>query len=198
MDHRTAAVSVRTGRRRLAALAGLVLAAGALTACAGGSGEPSAGSTPVPSATAAGQPSAGSAAPASPSAGASSEPTKPEPRPSTTAAEPNPGIAVGEKDPSAVKLPATGYRLDGTKLTVSFYGGVCDTYGLKVEEDTPPIVKVRVVVTHTRPKDQVCTTEAKLQTVEASIAKPMTGGAVVDTATGQQIPPQEQPLGGPR
>ncbi|MFB7943299.1 hypothetical protein ACFC6L_00115 [Kitasatospora phosalacinea] len=200
MDDSTAAVSTKTprARRAAAALAGAALAAGLLTAC-GSSGGPAAGPTavtapgsPVASPSATGSPAAPAAsAPAesSPSAAASPQPSAPQ---STT-----PGIAVGERPPTAVKIPATGYRQDGpTRLTVFFTAGVCDQYGVRVEEDSPPVVKLRVVITRTAEPGKACPMVMKEQQATVTLSEPMTGGGVVDTATGEQVPPQAGVAGG--
>ncbi|MEV4555864.1 hypothetical protein AB0K51_02565 [Kitasatospora sp. NPDC049285] len=199
MDDRTAAVSTKAPRtRRLAAaLAGAALAAGLLTAC-GGSG-PSAASSGAPSGTAASPSASGS--PSAPASSAPSTPSaSPTPQPSGSPAQPtSPGIAVGEPTPTPVKIPATGYRLESpTRLTVFFFAGVCDKYGLKVEEDTPPVLKVRVVITETAPRGQACPQIIKGQQVTATLSKPVTSGGVVDLATGEQLPPATDAVGGPR
>ncbi|MFC5642471.1 MULTISPECIES: hypothetical protein [Kitasatospora] len=136
----------------------------------------------------------------SPSGAAPSASASPTPSATAGSGQPTtPGIAVGEPTPTPVKIPATGYRLESpTTLTVYFYGGVCDKYGLRVEEDTPPVVKVRVVITQTAPRGQACPAIVKGQQVTATLSKPMTGGAVIDLATGEQLPPATEAAGGPR
>ncbi|MFJ1702217.1 hypothetical protein [Kitasatospora sp. NPDC088346] len=202
MDDRTAAVPFRAARRRraAAALAGLMLSVGALAACA--EGGPTA-SSPGPASGSAAPGSTGPTASASPSPSdsASAAPST-DPRPSTappsaSAAPTIPGIAVGEPDPTAPRFPVTGYRVDGgTKLVVSFYGGVCDRYGLKAEEATPGVIRVRVVITEPAPKGQACAALAKPTDVSAQLDKPYHGEAVLDLATGEQVQPVGEP--GPR
>ncbi|MFD7733496.1 hypothetical protein ACFV6F_24315 [Kitasatospora phosalacinea] len=197
MDDSTAAVSTKNprARRAAAALAGAALAAGLLTAC-GSSGGPASGPTavtapgsPVGSPSAAASPSASAPAESSPSAAASPQPSAPQ---STT-----PGIAVGERPPTAVKIPATGYRQDGpTRLTVFFTAGICDKYGVRVEEDAPPVVKLRVVITQTAEPGKACPQVVKEQEAAVTLSEPMSGGGVVDTATGEQVPPQAGVAGG--
>ncbi|MFJ5232402.1 hypothetical protein ACIQBJ_21215 [Kitasatospora sp. NPDC088391] len=200
MDDSTAAVSAKatTVRRAATGLAAAALAAGLLTAC-GGSGP----STTSASASASGSPSAAASPSASaPTAPAASSPTAgtgtaPSAAPTTTGPT-TPGIAVGERPPTAVKIPATGYRQDSpTQLTVFFVAGVCDRYGVKVEEDNPPLVRLRVVVTQTAEPGKACPMVMKEQEATVKLSKPMTtGGAVVDTATEQQVPPQNGVTGG--
>ncbi|MEU6235552.1 hypothetical protein [Kitasatospora sp. NPDC047058] len=217
----------RSRGRRMAALAGLVLAAAVTVAgCDGGgksasdavsgSAQPTAGATPAP-----GSPSspASSDAPATPAAPATTAPvtpppadpsaTAPDPRPSNTAQPPAPaatppgnGIAVGEPPPNgsgagpAVR-PAITYRVDGNRLTVWFYGGVCERYALKADESKPGRVDVRVTVAAPVPAGQVCAELAKRQTVAAELKQPLAGRAVTDVATGQPVPLEADPYAGP-
>lgn len=199
MDDRTSAAVSSKAPRRAAALVSAALLAGVLTACgssgpaagpaasAGASVSPSASPSPSASATASASASAG----ASDGAGATASP-QPSAAQSTT-----PGIAVGERPPTAVKIPVSGYRQDSpTQLTVFFLAGVCDKYGVKVEEDAPPVVKLRVVITQTAEPGKACPQLIKQQEAKVALSKPMTGGAVVDTATGEQVPVQTGISGG--
>ncbi|MFJ1752494.1 hypothetical protein [Kitasatospora sp. NPDC088134] len=203
MDVSTAAVSAKatTVRRAATGLAAAALAAGLLTACSssgpsGAAATVSAGASGSPSADASPSASASASAPAasSPTAGTGTQPTDAPTTPGPT----TPGIAVGERPPTAVKIPATGYRQDSpTQLTVFFTAGVCDKYGVKVEEDNPPVVRLRVVVTQTAEPGKACPMVIKGQEAVVKLSKPMTtGGAVVDTATEQQLPPQNGVTGG--
>ncbi|MGW4380846.1 hypothetical protein [Kitasatospora sp. NPDC004531] len=203
MDDRTAAVSAKpsSARRTVLALAAASLAAGLLTAC-GSSG----GTTPTAtgaSASGVATPGPGTAAPGSPSVPPPAD-AQPSPSPSSSSGggQPsNPGIAVGEHPPTAVKIPVTGYRQDSpTQLTVFYTAGVCDKYGVRLEEDAPPTVKLRIVVTRTAEPGQACPQVMKPQEATVTLPKPMNGGGVVDTATGDQVPPQSGGVGvgGPR
>ncbi|MFD8479635.1 hypothetical protein [Kitasatospora sp. NPDC059673] len=197
MDDRTAAVSAKPShaRRTVLALAAASLAAGLLAAC-GSSGSPTSAS-PAPTAAGDATPGPGTAAPDSPSA-------SPSPSADTGAGQPSPtgpGIAVGERPPTAVKIPVTGYRQDSpTHLTVFYTAGVCDKYGVRLEEDAPPTVKLRIVVTKTAEPGQACPQLMKEQQATVTLPRPMNGGGVVDTATGDQVPPQGDSVGngGPR
>ncbi|MFD8599469.1 hypothetical protein ACFV1L_31150 [Kitasatospora sp. NPDC059646] len=206
MDDRTAAVSVRPSyaRRSAMALAAASLAAGLLTACgSSGSTAPAGPGSPSPSPTAAASdasPAPGSAAPGSPTATAGA--STPAGNGTPTAGEPtSPGIAVGEHPPTAVKIPVTGYRQDSpTQLTVFYVAGVCDKYGVRLEEDNPPAVKLRIVVTRTAEPGKACPQVMKEQEATVTLPHPMNGGGVVDTATGEQVPPRSDGVGagGPR
>ncbi|MFF0293683.1 hypothetical protein ACFYST_09925 [Kitasatospora sp. NPDC004614] len=197
MDDRTAAVSAKPShaRRTVLALAAASLAAGLLTAC-GSSGTPAIATGSGPTAATDATPGPGTAAPDSPSATPSAG-TGSSPQSSPT----SPGIAVGEHPPTAVKIPVTGYRQDSpTQLTVFYTAGVCDKYGVRLEEDAPPTVKLRIVVTKTAEPGKACPQLMKEQEATVTLPRPMNGGGVVDTATGDQVPPQTGGVGagGPR
>ncbi|MFI6446499.1 hypothetical protein [Kitasatospora sp. NPDC050543] len=214
----------RVRARRTAAVAGLVLALGTVAAC-GSSGGPSAGSSPSPVASSVapstpGQPSTGASsgtattAPSTPDPGASGSgptlvptmpvtpiPIKPPTDPTPTQpGEPTdkptgPGIAIGEPAPVAHK--AVSYRTDGNKLTVWFYGGICEKFGLKTDESKPGSVEIRIVLTTPIPVGTSCPALAKKQSVSAELDKQLMGRAVVDTGTGQPVPLESDPQVGP-
>ncbi|MEU3494936.1 hypothetical protein ABZ747_15750 [Kitasatospora cineracea] len=203
MDDSTAAVSTKASyaRRAAAALAGAALAAGLLTAC-GSSGSPAtatASASPSASPSASASPDPGTGAHPSPGTGGTASASAPaEASPQPSAGQPTtPGIAVGERPPTAVKIPATGYRQDNpTQLTVFFTAGICDKYGVRLEEDAPPVVKLRLVVTKTAEPGKACPQLIKEQEATVTLPTPMSGGGVVDTATGQQLPVQSGIAGG--
>ncbi|MDR3031806.1 MAG: hypothetical protein LBV78_01600 [Kitasatospora sp.] len=203
MDDSTAAVSTKApyARRAAAALAGAALAAGLLTAC-GSSGSPAtatASASPSASPSASASPDPGTGAHPSPGTGGTASASAPaEASPQPSAGQPTtPGIAVGERPPTAVKIPATGYRQDSpTQLTVFFTAGICDKYGVRLEEGAPPVVKLRLVVTKTAEPGKACPQLIKEQEATVTLPAPMTGGGVVDTATGQQLPVQSGIAGG--
>nr|BEK65427.1 hypothetical protein KPHV_26540 [Kitasatospora purpeofusca] len=124
-------------------------------------------------------------------------PTKPPAPPSQPTPAPTPpggnGIAVGEPPPNGSGSgspvhPAITYRVDGTKLTVWFYGGICQRYALKADESKPGRVDVRVTTAAPVPAGQACADLAKRQTVTADLKQPLQGRAVTDLATGQEVP----------
>ncbi|MDH6129352.1 hypothetical protein [Kitasatospora sp. GP82] len=191
MDENTSVVPVRTvrgrARRRATALAGLMLAIGAVAAC-GPKGSTSASDTAV------GTPASPSPTTAASSAAAPAPSASPTPAPSTSPS--GPGIAVGE--PAPVKLPALAYQAQDDQLTVWFYSGVCDKYGLKADESKQGEVDVRVVVTQTAPRGQECPALAKRNSVTAKLSQPLAGRKVVDIATGQTLSMDPPPIGGPQ
>ncbi|MFJ8430120.1 hypothetical protein ACIQ9P_02335 [Kitasatospora sp. NPDC094019] len=135
--------------------------------------------------------------PASPAPTAPVPATEP-PAPATTPTPaPTPpggnGIAVGEPPPNGSGSgspvhPAITYRVDGSKLTVWFYGGICQRYALKADESKPGRVDVRVTTAAPVPAGQACAELAKRQTVTADLKQPLQGRAVTDLATGQEVP----------
>ncbi len=194
MDEHTAVVTAKaTRRRRATALVGLLLAAGAVTACGSGS------STTAASASMSTAPSASPSASASPSPSPSPSRTvggPGSPTPAPSASPSNPGIASGE--PAPVKLPAIGYQSQGSTLTVYFFGGTCDTYGLKADESKAGEVDVRVVITQPAPRGRECPALVKRNSVTADLNHPLAGRKVVDLATGQDVPNDPGPVGGPQ
>ncbi|MDH6575081.1 hypothetical protein [Kitasatospora sp. MAP5-34] len=196
MNQKTAVVTVRTTRRRrVTALAGLLLAAGAVSACGSGTSTTAASAsmtTPPaasPSTSASPSPSVGPSQSAG--GGATSAPT-----PGPPVSPSSPGVASGE--PAPVKLPAIGYQSQGNTLTVYFYGGTCDTYGLKADESKAGQVGVRVVITQTAPIGRECPALVKRNAVSAQLSHPLAGRKVVDLATGQDVPNDPGPIGGPQ
>ncbi len=141
--------------------------------------------------------------------------TTPDPRPATPTAAPTPaltptpaptppgnGIAVGEPAPNgsgngSPVHPAITYRIDGNKLTVWFYGGVCQRYALKADESKPGRVDVRVTTAAPVPAGQACAELAKRQTVTADLKQPLQGRAVTDLATGEAVPLEADAKVGP-
>ncbi|MGW4651118.1 hypothetical protein [Kitasatospora sp. NPDC004289] len=189
----------KTRLRRTVAVAGLLLALGTATAC---------GSATTSGSTAPGDVPAGTPSTTA-SASASASPSNPEPRPSTpppvkvsptpTPTATTPGIAVGEPDPNG-KAPGVSYRVDGLRLTVTFYGGVCEKYGLKLDESKPGTVQAKVVVREPQPAGQACAAIAKLQEVSADLKTQLEGRTVFDQNTGQELPRNQGPdeVGGPK
>ncbi|MFJ3787204.1 hypothetical protein [Kitasatospora sp. NPDC090091] len=215
------------GRRTAAVAALVLAAAVAVAGCDGDGGKSAAESatrSSTASASSAASPTA-SAAPASPAAPSASAPvatpsadpsvTAPDPRPAnpspgsvppapalTPTPAPTPpreGIAVGEPDPNgkpAVR-PAITYRVDGNRLTVWFYGGVCERYALKADEAKPGRVDVRVTLAAPIPAGQSCAELAKRQTVAADLKQPLAGRTVFDASNGQAVPLETDVAAGP-
>ncbi|MFB7663433.1 hypothetical protein ACFC1R_05700 [Kitasatospora sp. NPDC056138] len=197
MDENTSAVTVRPVRgrvrRRATVLAGLVLAVGAVAGCGSATSSGTAAGAPTsPSPTTASPSGAAPTPTASPTA-----PATPDPSASGPGTSPSgPGIAVGE--PAPVKLPALAYQVQDAQLSVWFYGGVCDTYGLKADESKQGEVDVRVVITETAPRGRECPALVKRNSVTAKLKQPLAGRKVVDISTGQTLAMDPPPIGGPQ
>ncbi|MFE7564840.1 hypothetical protein [Kitasatospora sp. NPDC057500] len=112
------------------------------------------------------------------------------------------GIAVGEPAPNGTgnapqAHPAVTYRADGGRLTVWFYGGVCQRYALKADESKPGRVDIRVTTAAPVPAGQDCVAVAQRQTVTADLKQPLRGRTVTDLATGQEVPLEADAKAGP-
>ncbi|MGP9021226.1 hypothetical protein ACT1U9_22870 [Streptomyces sp. BR1] len=75
---------------------------------------------------------------------------------------------------------------DGRTLTVSFWGGVCDTYAATADESGKD-VRVRVGVAHHDPK-KICVMLAKKESVTVDLHQTLGARQVVDADTGQALP----------
>ncbi|WP_327291512.1 hypothetical protein [Streptomyces sp. NBC_01198] len=106
-----------------------------------------------------------------------------------------PGLQGTPTGPSPAQPPApdgshratvSGYQPHGSSLTLTFWGGVCETYhGGAVESDAA--VRVTVTATVTSP-DAPCPDIIKAQTATVQLAHPLSGRQVLDATTGTQIP----------
>ncbi|MEY9875926.1 hypothetical protein ABH931_005433 [Streptacidiphilus sp. MAP12-33] len=165
----------RSRFRALGALAVLAVGAAGLSACSSGAGA----STVTPPSASAGAPSAV----VSPSPSGSIIPGGPIQRPSP-----------GSSAPAAHGIPVSGYSTNGTVLTVYYFAGVCDKYGVKADQSQPGEVRVTVVVTQHAPIGQMCPQVISSQHASVDLGRPLDGRKVIDTATGQPVP---QSTGGP-
>ncbi|WP_034087897.1 hypothetical protein [Streptacidiphilus albus] len=168
----------QTALGRLVRLAALAAAtAAAATACASSgtaSARPSssvAGSaTPSP-----GGPVTGSATPsATPSGSASVNPGGP-----ASGVSPSPGQQV---------IHGLGYTSNGDELTVKFYAGICEKYGLDADQSTAGEVKVRIVVTTPAPSGRPCPMVITEQSVSADLGSPLDQRSVIDASTEKPLP----------
>ena len=183
----TRRTTTRTTARTAAALAVLgAVALGSATACASGSAVNAGGSTAVsvsPSAT----PSVVVPVPTTPAAGTqtSIQPGGPKlPAPSGS------GTSSGSPStaPTGRGQTADGYSAAGTVLTVHFYGGTCEKYGLHADQSVSGEVAVTVVVTQGPKAGQMCPAVMTPQTVSTNLGAPLDGRRVVDTTTGKTLP----------
>ncbi|MEU9996402.1 hypothetical protein [Streptomyces sp. NPDC050848] len=106
-------------------------------------------------------------------------PAKPTPTPTPT---PDPG------EGTAPARQIESYRVDGagTKLSVTFWGGVCSTYTATAEESADK-VSVRVTEKPIDP-DRACIAIAVEVTRTVTLEQPLGGRAVVDAASGEPVP----------
>ncbi|MEU4271190.1 hypothetical protein [Streptomyces sp. NPDC026092] len=106
-------------------------------------------------------------------------PAKPTPTPTTT---PDPG------EGTAPARQIQSYRVDGagTKLSVTFWGGVCSTYTATAQESADK-VSVRITEKPIDP-DRACIAIAVEVTRTVTLEQPLGGRAVVDGASGESVP----------
>ncbi|HEY5836355.1 hypothetical protein [Streptomyces sp.] len=95
---------------------------------------------------------------------------------------------VEPADPGAPRHErVTAYRTSGTVLTVTFWGGVCDTYKAAADE-TDTQVRVSVTATPLNPNgDGVCPAIAKQLTASVRLAQPLGDRTVVDAPSGRPV-----------
>jgi hypothetical protein len=216
MDDKTTATrpAAPTGgparRRALAAAALLLSVTAAVTAC-GSSGGHKTAATGVaasasvsaaasPSDSASGSAAAGSSA--APGDGATAAPggsgTVPAGRPSAPIKSPSAGdtpLPVDPIHPPAAFKPQS-YLVSGTQITVFFTAGICDKYGLKLNEASDK-VGVDVVITQNAPVGRMCPNLSKVQSVAGTLSQPLNGRPVVSLRDGSPVPLESAPNGGP-
>ncbi|CAG6395688.1 hypothetical protein NMG29_19425 [Streptomyces cocklensis] len=87
--------------------------------------------------------------------------------------------------PANPPVTLSGYQPHGSSLTLTFWGGICDTYTAAAVESPG---QVRVTVTGT-PKDPgaPCPALAKAQSASVRLSEPLGSRTVVDTSTGSPV-----------
>lgn len=110
----------------------------------------------------------------------------PEPRSEPTAAPADPDAPGDEPtaNPASRDVEIQGYTVDGDKLTVTFWGGVCSDYSASATEEEG---KVTVTVTDTPWEDKVCILIAKAIERTVDLDQPLGDRAVVGS-DGEKIP----------
>ncbi|MCT2593294.1 hypothetical protein LHJ74_25885 [Streptomyces sp. N2-109] len=103
---------------------------------------------------------------------------------SGTGTQPETPPGTGSEDTTRQAL--TSYRADGRTLTVTFYGGVCDTYRGEAKAAKEKVT-VSVEPREPRPKGP-CIAMAKEQTVKVELDEPLGDRKVVDGRDGEQLP----------
>ncbi|WP_042431076.1 hypothetical protein [Streptacidiphilus anmyonensis] len=173
----------RSRSRVLGALAVLVAAAAGLTAC-GSSTTAGSATTPVVSGSpsgASGSPS-GTINPGGPIQSASPSPSAPG-----TGAKPSP-------PKPAHGIPISGYNTQGSVLTVYFFAGVCEKYGVTADQSQAGEVRATIVVTQHAPTGQMCPQVVSEQHASVNLGSPLGNRKVVDTSTGLAVAPQKAGL----
>ncbi|MGW7005699.1 hypothetical protein ACWGCW_23555 [Streptomyces sp. NPDC054933] len=79
------------------------------------------------------------------------------------------------------------YTVDGSTLTLHFWGGVCSNYSAAVVSQSADAVKVQVTGVAKNPK-QVCVLLAKSISEQVTLDKPLGGRTVYDSSDGQAVP----------
>ncbi|MFE0135388.1 hypothetical protein ACFWY6_28015 [Streptomyces sp. NPDC059037] len=103
--------------------------------------------------------------------------------PSTPSPTPTPTEKPGTNpDPT---LRVESYSADGKSLTLHFWGGACSDYSASADESKD---SVRVKVTETRKKGEVCIMIAKEFTQTVTLDEPLGDRKVVDAAGGKTVP----------
>ncbi|WP_149822580.1 hypothetical protein [Streptomyces tailanensis] len=110
----------------------------------------------------------------------------PEPRSEPTEAPADPDAPGDEPtaNPASRDVEIQGYTVDGDKLTVTFWGGVCSDYSASATEEEG---KVTVTVTDTPWEDKVCILIAKAIERTVDLDQPLGDRAVVGS-DGEKIP----------
>lgn len=111
-----------------------------------------------------------------------------EPKFLTSPSTPSPTPTPTEKPDTGPKQPVPhveSYRADGKSLTVHFWGGVCSDYSASADESKG---SVRVKVTETHKKGEVCIMMAKEFTETVTLDQPLGDRKVVDATDGKTVP----------
>ncbi|MFG2646518.1 hypothetical protein [Streptomyces sp. NPDC048436] len=103
--------------------------------------------------------------------------------PSSSSATPGPTEKPGTSSDPAIHVKS--YSADGKSLTVSFWGGVCSDYAASADESKD---SVRVKVTETHKKGEVCVAIAKEFTETVTLDQPLGDRKVVDAEGGKTVP----------
>lgn len=167
--------------RSLVTLAAIAaIAVGSVSACASSSATPAGQTVPTGSSTAV--------------------PVTPLPSPSINPGGTDipvpPSSGSGSATAGGQTFDGTGYTSNGDVLTVDFYAGICEKYGLKADQSTAGRVVVTVVVTKHAPAGQMCSMVEVMQHVSANLGSPLDGRTVIDSATGKALPQNGTATGG--
>lgn len=97
--------------------------------------------------------------------------------------------------PTKQVFKGTGYTSNGDELTVYFYAGICEKYGLQANQSTAGEVLVTIVVTQPEKTGMACPMLVRQQQVSTNLGSPLDGRRVVDSDTGKDLPQLDAPTG---
>ncbi|QMU75851.1 hypothetical protein GXW83_08970 [Streptacidiphilus sp. PB12-B1b] len=174
----------RASTRRLVTTAVVAaLTVGGAAACQSGTASAKPSATPV-SSMSGGAPSTPVSVPPSSTPGASGSPSI------------QPGGTMIPGPPTAGQsFKGLGYTSNGDILTVRFFAGVCEKYGLHADQSTPGKVLTTIVVTQHPTAGQRCPMVITQQQVSTDLGSPLDGRAVVDTSSDKPLPQLDAPSG---
>ena len=102
----------------------------------------------------------------------------------------SPGSGSGSGKPS---FTATGYTANGDKLTVDFFAGICDKYGLQADQSASGEVRVTILVSQYPQPGTRCPMLVRQQQVSTDMGSPLDGRKVVDSSNGKVLPQLDTP-----
>ncbi|CAG7631736.1 hypothetical protein [Actinacidiphila bryophytorum] len=95
------------------------------------------------------------------------------------------GSAPGTGSPGTPRVAVAAYQPHGSSLTLTFWGGICDTYSASAVE-TPTQVRVTVTATPMHP-GAPCPDLAKSQAASVALSAPLGTRTVVDASTNSPV-----------
>ncbi|GGR02051.1 membrane protein [Streptomyces netropsis] len=104
---------------------------------------------------------------------------KPAPAPTAPTGKPS------SVPPKSGPLPVESYTVDGDKLTLRFWGGVCSDFSASAEESSDE-VKVKITGTEKEP-GKVCVMMAKTFEQTVTLDEPLEDRKVVDAKSGERV-----------
>ncbi len=148
----------------------------------------------VAAATACASSGTASARPSSSAVGSTAAPSTGAPSSSSAAPSASPSINPGgpasgvSPSPGQQVIHGLGYTSNGDELTVKFYAGICEKYGLDADQSKAGEVLVRIVVTTPAPSGRPCPMVITEQSVSTDLGSPLDQRTVIDAGTGKALP----------
>ena len=132
--------------------------------------------------------SAGSSGDTPPSTSKPGGPGTPEPaEPSKPAPGGGGGIGAGGGGSDSGPRALNSYKADGRTLTLTYWGGVCDTYKAEADESGSKVT-IRLTAKPKDPEKKVCVKIAKRMTTKVTLDKELGDRKVVDARDGDAVP----------